>query len=46
MRFQSGCRRLTKSSHGQIMAPLAGHVFKADIWFWGIITMGLINGGA
>lgn len=35
MRCQSGNRRLTKSSHGQVMAPLAGHVFKADIWFWG-----------
>lgn len=35
LQCQSGNCRLTKSSHGQIMASLAGHVFKADIWFWG-----------
>ena len=35
---------LTKSSHEQILAPLAGHDFKANIWVWGITTMELING--
>ena len=30
---------LTKSSHEQILAPLAGHDFKANIWVWGITTI-------
>ena len=39
------CLMLAKSSYQQILASLAGHDFKADIWFWGITTIGLMIDG-